>query len=211
MRAARWPGWSGSSSTASCWAGPSRRRKFSARGWSRWPPQSGEESTGKTVAFFSITSNNLITVRTSDYVAQMVGMAGGVYIFDRPRGGQPGGSPSSCPLEDLLRPGQRRRCPHLQQHQAPPCSSKVPHAGGVQGCPVRRPAGVRPRACSSRAWSWPDLILRYEPRFYRGGPASLRPFCSRSYKKGALPMTTTRRLSLPPTLALTASPAVRAR
>ena len=30
-----------------------------------------------------ITTNNLITVRrTSDYVAQMVEMAGGVYIFD---------------------------------------------------------------------------------------------------------------------------------
>ena len=42
-----------------------------------------QENTGKTAAFFSITTNNLITVRrTSDYVAQMVGMAGGVYIFD---------------------------------------------------------------------------------------------------------------------------------
>ena len=42
-----------------------------------------QENTGKTAAFFSITTNNLITVRrTSDYVAQMVEMAGGVYIFD---------------------------------------------------------------------------------------------------------------------------------
>ena len=42
-----------------------------------------QENTGKTAAFFSITTNNLITVRrTSDYVAQMVEMAGGVYIFN---------------------------------------------------------------------------------------------------------------------------------
>ena len=61
-----------------------------------------QENTGKTAAFFSITTNNLITVRrTSDYVAQMVEMAGGVYIFDDLEGDSP---------------GQRRRCPHLQQH-----------------------------------------------------------------------------------------------
>lgn len=38
--------------------------------------------TGKTVAFFSVTGNNLINVRKGgDYVAQMIGMAGGDYIF----------------------------------------------------------------------------------------------------------------------------------
>ena len=38
--------------------------------------------TGKTVAFFSITSNNLVTVRKgSDYVARMIEMAGGSYVF----------------------------------------------------------------------------------------------------------------------------------
>ena len=59
-----------------------------------------QESTGKTVAFFSITSNNLITVRrTSDYVAQMVGMAGGVYIFDDLEGDSPGQSTIKLPLE----------------------------------------------------------------------------------------------------------------
>ncbi len=41
-----------------------------------------QEATGKTVAFFSVTSNNLITVRKgSDYVAKMIDMAGGSYIF----------------------------------------------------------------------------------------------------------------------------------
>ena len=63
-------------------------------------PILGQESTGKTVAFFSITSNNLITVRrTSDYVAQMVGMAGGVYIFDDLEGDSPGQSTIKLPLE----------------------------------------------------------------------------------------------------------------
>ena len=38
--------------------------------------------TGKTVAFFSVTGNNLINVRKGgDYVAQMIGMAGGDYLF----------------------------------------------------------------------------------------------------------------------------------
>ena len=41
-----------------------------------------QENTGKTAAFFSITTNNLITVRKGgDYVAQMIGMAGGSYVF----------------------------------------------------------------------------------------------------------------------------------
>ena len=63
-------------------------------------PILGQESTGKTVAFFSITTNNLITVRrTSDYVAQMVGMAGGVYIFDDLEGDSPGQSTIKLPLE----------------------------------------------------------------------------------------------------------------
>ena len=76
-----------------------------------------QENTGKTVAFFSITTNNLITVRrTSDYVAQMVGMAGGVYIFDDLEGGDVGPVHHQTAAGDVLRPGQGRRRPHLQQH-----------------------------------------------------------------------------------------------
>ncbi|WP_417078691.1 ABC transporter substrate-binding protein [Hominenteromicrobium sp.] len=45
-------------------------------------PLSGQDTTGKTAAFFSVTSNNLVTVRKSnDYVAKMIGMAGGEYVF----------------------------------------------------------------------------------------------------------------------------------
>ena len=59
-----------------------------------------QENPGKTVAFFSITTNNLITVRrTSDYVAQMVGMAGGVYIFDDLEGETSAQSTIKLPLE----------------------------------------------------------------------------------------------------------------
>ena len=58
------------------------------------------ENTGKTAAFFSITTNNLITVRrSSDYVAQMVGMAGGVYIFDDLEGETSAQSTIKLPLE----------------------------------------------------------------------------------------------------------------
>lgn len=45
-------------------------------------PLLGQDTTGKTAAFFSVTSNNLVTVRKSnDYVAKMIGMAGGEYVF----------------------------------------------------------------------------------------------------------------------------------
>ena len=41
-----------------------------------------QESTGKTVAFFSVTSNGSVTVRKSgDYIAKAIGLAGGVYVF----------------------------------------------------------------------------------------------------------------------------------
>ncbi|MDE7261737.1 MAG: ABC transporter substrate-binding protein [Oscillospiraceae bacterium] len=41
-----------------------------------------QENTGKTVAFFSVTSNGSVTVRKSgDYIAKAIGLAGGVYIF----------------------------------------------------------------------------------------------------------------------------------
>lgn len=42
-----------------------------------------DENTGKTVAFFYITSNGSVNVRkSSDYVANMIELAGGKYIFD---------------------------------------------------------------------------------------------------------------------------------
>ena len=45
-------------------------------------PLAAQESTGKTAAFFSITSNNLATVRKgNDYVAKMIELAGGQYVF----------------------------------------------------------------------------------------------------------------------------------
>lgn len=48
----------------------------------RIAPLADEAPTGKTVAFFSITSNNLATVRKGgDYVAEMIEMAGGSYAF----------------------------------------------------------------------------------------------------------------------------------
>ena len=45
-------------------------------------PVMEQENTGKTVAFFYINSNGSATVRKSnDYVAKMIEMAGGTYIF----------------------------------------------------------------------------------------------------------------------------------
>ncbi len=43
----------------------------------------GEEESGKSVAFFYITSSGEVSVRrSSDYLAKMIEMAGGRYIFD---------------------------------------------------------------------------------------------------------------------------------
>ena len=48
----------------------------------RIQPLLERDTTGKTAAFFSVTSNNLVTVRKSnDYVAKMMDIAGGEYIF----------------------------------------------------------------------------------------------------------------------------------
>ena len=48
----------------------------------RIAPLLDQPSTGKSCAFFSLTSNNLATVRKgSDYVARMIEMAGGSYVF----------------------------------------------------------------------------------------------------------------------------------
>lgn len=43
----------------------------------------GEEKTDRKVAFFFITSNNLVQVRTSnDFIPKMIDIAGGTYVFD---------------------------------------------------------------------------------------------------------------------------------
>ena len=42
-----------------------------------------DEKTGKTVAFFYITSNGLVQVRqSSDYIPKMIELAGGNYVFE---------------------------------------------------------------------------------------------------------------------------------
>ena len=75
-------GWNGSSCTASCWQEPRRPSAFLTTLCSAIAPLLDEEPTGKTAAFFSITSNNLATVRKGgDYVAKMIGLAGGSYVF----------------------------------------------------------------------------------------------------------------------------------
>ena len=49
----------------------------------RLEPILEQENTGKTVAFFSITSNGSVTVRKSgDYIAKAIDLAGGVYALE---------------------------------------------------------------------------------------------------------------------------------
>ena len=61
-----------------------------------------QEPTGKTAAFFSITANNLANVRKSgDYVARMIEMAGGDYVFADLTDAGNNLSTMNLPLEDF--------------------------------------------------------------------------------------------------------------
>ena len=63
---------------------------------------SGQPSTGKTCAFFSITANNLANVRKGgDYVSQMIGLAGADYVFADLTDSGSNLSTMNLPLEDF--------------------------------------------------------------------------------------------------------------
>jgi len=48
----------------------------------RLEPVLEQENTGRTVAFFSVTSNGSVTIRKSgDYIAKAIDLAGGIYVF----------------------------------------------------------------------------------------------------------------------------------
>lgn len=61
-----------------------------------------QEPTGKSCAFFSLSSNNLATVRKgSDYVAKMIEMAGGAYVFSGLTDNGNSLATMNLPLEDF--------------------------------------------------------------------------------------------------------------
>ena len=68
----------------------------------RIAPLLDQPSTGKSCAFFSLTSNNLATVRKgSDYVARMIEMAGGSYVFSELTENGNSLATMNLPLEDF--------------------------------------------------------------------------------------------------------------
>ena len=68
----------------------------------RITPILNQEPTGKTAAFFSITANDLANVRKGgDYVARMIEMAGGSYVFADLTDGGNNLSTMNLPLEDF--------------------------------------------------------------------------------------------------------------
>ena len=68
----------------------------------RIAPLLNQPSSGKTAAFFSITANNLANVRKGgDYIAQMIGMAGGEYVFAGLTDSGNDLSTMNLPLEDF--------------------------------------------------------------------------------------------------------------
>ena len=68
----------------------------------RITPILNQEPTGKTAAFFSITANDLANVRKGgDYVARMIEMAGGSYVFAGLTDGGNNLSTMNLPLEDF--------------------------------------------------------------------------------------------------------------
>ena len=61
-----------------------------------------QEPTGKSCAFFSLSSNDLATVRKgSDYVAKMIEMAGGAYVFSDLTDNGNSLATMNLPLEDF--------------------------------------------------------------------------------------------------------------
>ena len=61
-----------------------------------------QEPTGKSCAFFSLSSNNLATVRKgSDYAAKMIEMAGGAYVFSDLTDNGNSLATMNLPLEDF--------------------------------------------------------------------------------------------------------------
>ena len=63
---------------------------------------SSGEKTGKTIAFFYVTSNGLIQVRQStDYIPKLIGLAGGRYIFDDLENSESGRSTLNMQVEDF--------------------------------------------------------------------------------------------------------------
>ena len=61
-----------------------------------------QESTGKTVAFFNITSKGMANVRKpNDYVVSMIKMAGGKYIFDELDDGDKESTTMNITLEEF--------------------------------------------------------------------------------------------------------------
>ena len=61
-----------------------------------------QEPTGKSCAFFSLTTNNLATVRKgNDYVAKMIEMAGGSYVFSGLTDNGNSLATMNLPLEDF--------------------------------------------------------------------------------------------------------------
>ena len=68
----------------------------------RIAPILNQEPTGKTAAFFSITANDLANLRKGgDYVARMIEMAGGDYVFADLTDGGNNLSTMNLPLEDF--------------------------------------------------------------------------------------------------------------
>lgn len=68
----------------------------------RVAPLIDQPSTEKTAAFFSITANNLANVRKGgDYIAQMIEMAGGEYVFSDLTDNGNSLSTMNLPLEDF--------------------------------------------------------------------------------------------------------------
>ena len=62
----------------------------------------GQEPTGKTVAFFYITSSGMVNVRKSgDYIPAIIRMAGGEYIFEALGEGENALSTTTIQMEEF--------------------------------------------------------------------------------------------------------------
>lgn len=141
----------------------------------RVAPLENQQPTGKTVAFFSITSNNLVTVRKgSDYVARMIEMAGGSYVFADLTDNGNNLATINLSLEDFTPVPRTPMCcsttaPLRAALPAPNSWWKMPAAGAVQGRAERQCVVYRAELVPAKHGT-SGFDSGYEPRVYRGHP-----------------------------------------
>ena len=110
----------------------------------RLAPVLEQENTGKTVAFFYITSNGAVSVRKpGDYIAKAIDLAGGVYVFQDLEGEENALSTMNMQMESFY---QGAKDADILIYNSAIDANLTSRRCGTET------SGVPGRACSRRPW-----------------------------------------------------------